>query len=40
MRSNEKQEWRLMVVALQGIEVAVSAYRDLGRRQDQDLQSS
>ena len=29
-----------MVVALQGIEVAVSAYRDLGRRQDQDLQSS
>ena len=29
-----------MVVALQGTEVAVSAYRGLGRRQDQDLQSS
>ena len=29
-----------MVVALQGIEVAVSAYRGLGRQQDQDLQSS
>ena len=40
MRSNENQEWLLMVVVLQGIEVAVSAYRDLGRRQDQDLQSS
>ena len=40
MRSNENQKWLLMVVVLQGIEVAVSAYRSLGWRQDQDLQSS